>query len=74
MKQGESICDYFSRIMVFVNQLRRNGKVLTDVRVMKKILRSLNPKFDYIAAATEESKDLKEMMVEFTTYGLSTSP
>ena len=64
MKSSESISDYHTRIMVIVNQMRRNGEALTDARITEKILRSLDPKFDFIVVAIEESKEVDKLMVD----------
>ena len=50
--------------MLIVNQLGRNGETLPDIQVMEKFLRSLDPKFDYVLVAIEESKNFAEMTVE----------
>jgi hypothetical protein len=50
--------------MVMVNQMRRNGKALTDARITEKILRSLDPKFDFVAVVIEESKEVDKFMVD----------
>jgi hypothetical protein len=41
---------------VIVNQIRRNGEALTNAWITEKILRSLDPRFDYIVINIEESK------------------
>ena len=55
MKSSESISNYHTRIMVIVNQMRRNGEVLSDAGIIEKILRSLDPKFDFAIVAIEIS-------------------
>ncbi|KAI9164896.1 hypothetical protein LWI28_004122 [Acer negundo] len=64
MKSNESIAEFYTRVMVVANQLRRNGETLEDMRISEKILRSLDPKFDFIVVALEETKDLETMSVE----------
>ena len=66
LQQGtsETISDYFSKIISIIHQMRRNGEQVNDQRVIEKILRSLDPKFDFIAVAIEESKDLEKMSLE----------
>ncbi|XP_017431761.1 uncharacterized protein LOC108339125 [Vigna angularis] len=64
MKEGELVSYYFSRVLTVTNNLKRNGEKLDDVRIMEKILRSLDPKFEHILTITEETKDLEAMSIE----------
>ena len=62
MKEGEVISDYFSRVLTITNQLKRNGEKLEHIKIMEKILRSIDSKFDH--AIIEETKDLEAMTME----------
>ena len=64
MKDGETISDYFSRLLVIVNRLKSNGESIEDVRVGEKIRRSLANKFEQVVVATEESKDLETLSID----------
>jgi hypothetical protein len=44
--------------------MRINGEALTDARITKKILRSLDLKFDFVVVAIEESKEVDKLMVD----------
>jgi hypothetical protein len=42
----------------------RNGELLTNARAIKKILISLNPRFDYVVVAIEEFKEMEKLIVD----------
>ena len=58
MKHNESVQEYLARVSSIVSQMRSYGEKVTDETVVTKVLRSLDPKFDHVVAAIEESKDL----------------
>ncbi|CAJ2633694.1 unnamed protein product [Trifolium pratense] len=64
MKESELISDYFSRVLTVTNNLKRNGEKYDDVRIMEKVLRSVDPKFEHIVTVIEETKDLEDMTME----------
>ncbi|GAV75466.1 UBN2 domain-containing protein, partial [Cephalotus follicularis] len=61
MKDNESVKEYVSRLMGVVNQMKIYGEMLTDQKIVEKVLISLPDKFDSKVSAIEESKDLTEL-------------
>ena len=64
MKDGETISDYFSQLLVIVNCLKSDGESIEDVCVVAKILRFLANKFEHVVVAIEESKDMETLSIE----------
>ncbi|XP_039126956.1 uncharacterized protein LOC120263118 [Dioscorea cayenensis subsp. rotundata] len=64
MEDGESIQSYWARVTAIVNQVRGLGHKLSKAEVVSKVLQSLAPKFNYVAVAMEESKDLLSLTLD----------
>ncbi|KAL1172272.1 hypothetical protein V6Z11_A05G338300 [Gossypium hirsutum] len=64
MKPSENINNYLIRVKATVNEMKRNGETLDDVRVMENIFLSLTRKFYYVVVAIEESKDLSQISID----------
>lgn len=64
MKNGETVTEYFARVMEVANNMRNMGEDIPDSKVVEKILRTLEEKFTYIVCAIEESNDIKELTVD----------
>jgi hypothetical protein len=63
MMDKESIGDFFTRLQTLVNTMKNLGEQISDQMIIEKVLRTLNPQFDHIVVAIEESKDLSTMSV-----------
>lgn len=64
MKSGESVNEYFSKVMLVANDMRNAGEDMPDVKIVEKILRTLTEKFNYIVCSIEESKDIDQLSVD----------
>lgn len=64
MKTGESVNDYFSRVMLVANNMKTAGEVMKDAKIVEKILRTLTERFNYIVCSIEESKDIDSLSVD----------
>ena len=64
MKEGESVEEFYNRVIILVNQMRINGEVIEDRRIIEKIMRSFTRKFEYVVVAIEESNDISTLSLE----------
>ncbi|KAH9670907.1 hypothetical protein KPL70_017154 [Citrus sinensis] len=52
------------KVVTVSNELKRNGEKLKEARIIEKILRSGDSKFDHIVVTIEETRDLEDMTIE----------
>ena len=64
MKSEESVTYYISWTKVIVNKIRTHGDKMEDVTIVEKILRSMTPKFNYVAYSIEEANDIEELSID----------
>ncbi|KAD4889104.1 hypothetical protein E3N88_21177 [Mikania micrantha] len=64
MKTNETIPEYFGRVLMVANQMRSNGEIMTDLKIVEKILRTLTEKYMYVVVSIEESKDIERMSID----------
>ncbi|CAL1375693.1 unnamed protein product [Linum trigynum] len=64
MKEGETISEYFGRVMVIANTMRNCGEDMSYGKVVEKILRTLTERFNYVVCSIEESKDIDSLTVD----------
>nr|KYP40643.1 Retrovirus-related Pol polyprotein from transposon TNT 1-94 [Cajanus cajan] len=55
MKVGETITEYFTRVMAIANNMRSNGEDMKEVTIVEKILRTLIEKFNYVVVSIKNS-------------------
>ena len=64
MKAGETVTNYFSRVLLIANDMRNFGENMTSEKIVEKILRILTENFNYIVCSIEESKDINSITVD----------
>jgi hypothetical protein len=76
MMDDETFGEFYSNISDLRNSMVSLGKTISDVKLIRKILRSLPERFKIKETTIEESKDLEQMKIEefvgsLQTYELS---
>jgi hypothetical protein len=79
MLEDETFGEFYSKMSYLRNSMVSLGKPISNVKLIRKILRSLPKRFRIKVTTIEESKDLKEMKIEelvgsLQTYELSLPP
>ena len=64
MKIGESVTNYFEKVMLVANDMRNLGENMSDMKIVERILRTLTEKYNYIVCSIEESKDINHLSVD----------
>jgi hypothetical protein len=79
MLEEETFGEFYSKMSDLRNSMASLGKPISDVKLIRKILRSLPERFRIKVTTFKESKDLEEMKIEelvgsLQTYELSLPP
>jgi hypothetical protein len=79
MLEEETFCEFYTKVRDLRNSMVSLGKQISDIKLIRKILRSLPERFKIKVTTIEESKDLEEMKIEelvgsLQTYEYSLTP
>jgi hypothetical protein len=79
MVEEETFGEFYTKISDLRNLMMSLGKQISDVKLIRKILRSFPERFRIKVTTIEESKDLEEMKIEelvgsLQTYEYSLTP
>jgi hypothetical protein len=72
MLEEETFGEFYSKMSDLRNSMVSLGKPISDVKLIRKILRSLPKRFRIKVTTIEESKDLEEMKIEELVGSLQT--
>ncbi|XP_019429621.1 PREDICTED: uncharacterized protein LOC109337166 [Lupinus angustifolius] len=64
MENNEKVDEFFNRIATHTNGMKACGEAILTQTIVEKVLRTLNPKFDHIVVAIEESKKLEDLKIK----------
>lgn len=67
MDDNEKVADYFTRVKSLTNLTKGCGEPVADREVVRKIMRTLPPRFVYVATAIEESKNVGDRDESYRT-------
>jgi hypothetical protein len=70
--EGETFGEFYSKMSNLRNQMVSLGKIVSDVNLIRKIIRSLLEHFGIKVTTIGESKDLEEMKIEELVGSLQT--
>jgi hypothetical protein len=73
MLKEETFREFYTKISDLRNSMVSLGKSVSNVKLIRKILRSLPERFRINVTTIEESKDLEEMKIEDLVGSLQTS-
>jgi hypothetical protein len=72
MLESENISEYFTRVLVIYNQIKRYGEKMEEISVVEKILRLLQKKFHYVVVAIEDSQNRDFLLIKVLMEKLQT--
>ncbi|XP_022858621.1 uncharacterized protein LOC111379481 [Olea europaea var. sylvestris] len=70
VKESELVFNYFTRVSSIVNHMKRYGENIEESHFIKKILRYLDSKLEFVSIAIEEFNDLDTMTLDQLTGSL----
>jgi hypothetical protein len=64
MQEDENVSDYCVRVKYVINKMATLGEIVDKEVVIKKVLRSITPRWNHVAIIIEESKDLSTLQFD----------
>jgi hypothetical protein len=64
MREGEKVNRYSAWTLIITNKMKAHREKMGQVVIIKKILRSMTLRFDYVICSVEESNDLDVLTID----------